>query len=404
MEGFITSVKRMNVKCNDLLRKAALVAMVLLAAYIFVLLLPLCLPFAFALVFSLIISPAVKLMRKGLEKIHIKGNALPTVIAMLVVFGLLFWGLSSLFLQLVREIGMLAQNFTSNIGVYSEWINVKAQELAAKLGTMIPADWVNFLNNTLSEFGKTIVSIASSTAKLVAGGAWTTAMSVPSILLFLVLMMMGTFYMTSDREKIFAFFTGILPTKFVERSKALKTGVFHALFGQLKAQACVSVLVTVVVTIGLLLEGIPYWLLLGLILGILDILPIVGMGLVLIPWSIVGFVMGDIQTGIGMLLLYLADVMTRQISEPRLVGAQLGLHPLATMMSMYAGYIGFGGFIGMLIGPVLLNIIKVVVELSPVPEDVSLDRKARGVIEKPKPEPKEPVYKRLLAKRRKPKK
>ncbi|MDD2648310.1 MAG: sporulation integral membrane protein YtvI [Eubacteriales bacterium] len=401
MEGFLAAVRRVNVKCNDLLRKAGLVALVMIAALVIIRLLPLCLPFVFALVFSAIISPAVKLMRRGLEKIHIKGNTLPTIIAMLVIFGLLFWGLSFLLFQLVRELGMLAQNFTSNIGVYSEWISVKAQELATKLGTMVPANWISLVNNAISEFGKTIVSIASSTAKLVAGGAWTTAMSVPSILLFLVLMLMATFYMTSDREKIFAFFNGILPTRFVQKSKVLKTGVFHALFGQMKAQACVSVLVTFVVTIGLLLEGIPYWLLLGLVLGILDILPIVGMGLVLIPWSVIGFVSGDIQTGIGMLLLYFADVMTRQIAEPRLVGAQLGLHPLATMMSMYAGYIGFGSFIGMLLGPILLNIMKVVVELSPVPDDVRLDREARGIIEKPKVVSKEPAYKRFMKRRRK---
>lgn len=63
-----------------------------------------------------------------------------------------------------------------------------------------------------------------------------------------------------------------------------------------------------------------------------------------------------------MAVLYVATIMVRQITEPRIVGKNLGLYPLATMMSMFAG-LQLLGFWGMLIGPVLLNVCKVVLDV-----------------------------------------
>ena len=129
----------------------------------------------------------------------------------------------------------------------------------------------------------------------------------------------------------------------------------------MKSQLLVSVLITLVVMAGLLIQQKPYALLIGLMIGVADALPIVGAGLFLIPWSIIGFVMGDAATGAGMAVLYLATIVVRQIAEPRIVGKNLGLYPLATMMSMYAGFqlIGFWGMLG---GPILLNVCRVVLE------------------------------------------
>jgi predicted PurR-regulated permease PerM len=108
------------------------------------------------------------------------------------------------------------------------------------------------------------------------------------------------------------------------------------------------------------LQQEPYWLLIGFLIGLADALPVLGAGLFLIPWSIVGFVMGNTTTGIGMALLYLAVVVVRQIAEPRIVGKSLGLYPLATMMAMFAGLQITGNVLGLLLGPILLNLLKVV--------------------------------------------
>ena len=81
----------------------------------------------------------------------------------------------------------------------------------------------------------------------------------------------------------------------------------------------------------------------------------------LIPWTVVSFVAGDVRTGALLACIYVGTIVIRQIFEPRIVGKNLGLYPLATMIAMYAGYQALG-VLGLLGGPVMLNILKVVLE------------------------------------------
>lgn len=103
-----------------------------------------------------------------------------------------------------------------------------------------------------------------------------------------------------------------------------------------------------------------YGLLIGLGIGVADALPVLGAGLFLIPWSIAAFVVAS-RSGRASACLYVGTVVIRQVLEPRIVGHNLGLYPLATMAAMYAGY-RLLGFLGLLAGPVLLNVIVVVLE------------------------------------------
>ena len=89
----------------------------------------------------------------------------------------------------------------------------------------------------------------------------------------------------------------------------------------------------------------------------IDSLPIVGMGLVLFPLAIYGFMLGDVGYGLGVCALYLILTVSRQILEPRLLGAGMGIHPLVMLVAMYCGFqiIGVGG---MLIAPFCAVTVK----------------------------------------------
>ena len=90
-------------------------------------------------------------------------------------------------------------------------------------------------------------------------------------------------------------------------------------------------------------------------------LPVLGTGIILLPWSIVSMVQGNYFLGIGLLGIYCAAVITRSVLEPRLVGNQLGLDPLLTLMFLYGGF-RFWGVAGMLLSPILAGIIKCVLQ------------------------------------------
>ena len=122
---------------------------------------------------------------------------------------------------------------------------------------------------------------------------WTisTVMNLPQIILFIVLTIMGTFYMVADRKRIFAFFERWIPQRATGKLKLLKDTVFRGIAGQIKSALIMMALIAVELSVGFVILRVPYSVLLALLIGIMDALPIIGAGLFLIPMSAFGFKM-----------------------------------------------------------------------------------------------------------------
>lgn len=138
-------------------------------------------------------------------------------------------------------------------------------------------------------------------------------------------------------------FTQVLPA--FKRSKA-------ALLGWLKAQCKLSAITWAIVTVGLLLLQVPYGPLWAVAVALVDAVPLLGTGTVLLPWALVCLLQRAHFRSVGLLCIYAAAVLTRTVLEPRLVGRQLGIDPLLTLLFLYLGY-RFWGILGMLLAPML---------------------------------------------------
>jgi len=125
-----------------------------------------------------------------------------------------------------------------------------------------------------------------------------------------------------------------------------------ALWGWLKAQLKLSGLSYLIVVTGLLILGISYAPVWALLVALVDAIPVLGTGTVLIPWSAVCLIQGQHIRALGLLGVYVVAFLSRSILEPRLVGRQLGLDPLMTLIALYIGY-RIWGFAGMLLSPLL---------------------------------------------------
>lgn len=119
----------------------------------------------------------------------------------------------------------------------------------------------------------------------------------------------------------------------------------------IKAEGSIALIQAGICSLGLWILGNPYFLLLGAFIAIVDALPVLGSGTVLIPWGILRLLAGDVKMGVGVLLLYLLCTVNRQLLEPRLLGRHLGMSTLLTLFLMYVGYKLFG-ILGFLLGPV----------------------------------------------------
>lgn len=133
--------------------------------------------------------------------------------------------------------------------------------------------------------------------------------------------------------------------------------VRHALWGWLKAQGSLCLICFGILLVGFWLLGIDQALLWAAVIALVDAVPLLGTGTVLIPWAVVCLLQGQQLRALGLLAIYAVALLSRSALEPRLVGKNLGLDPLITLVSLYAGY-RFWGFGGMLVSPLLCVIVK----------------------------------------------
>ena len=354
MEEGRRAIKRWNQRWKDTPRKLLAGALVLLSVGLLVGLLPYIGPFVLAFCLAYLMRPLVRVLRRAFAKLPF-GHGLATLVAMALVFGFIGAAVGALVSRLAQELLALARTAPETVRLVTAQAAAWVEAWEAQGEFALSPAVGELLTTLLAELGKLLLSFASTLSATLATGAVSTAASLPRGLLALVLTLMSTYTFSSDEERICAFLRAHLPENIWEGAGRVRRGALHALGRQIRAQALVSLIVTGVVMLGMVILRRPYALVIGLGIGLADALPVIGAGLFLLPWSVWGFLSGDTFLGWGMLLLYGAVVLVRQIVEPRIVGRSLGLHPLATMMSMFIG-LQLTGFAGLLLGPLLLTL------------------------------------------------
>lgn len=132
-------------------------------------------------------------------------------------------------------------------------------------------------------------------------------------------------------------------------------------FAYIKSQVLLIFLIATLLSVGLFLIGNEYALLLGIGIAILDAFPVMGSGVVLIPWAVLDLVGGHYYEAAILLTMFCIITFLREIVEPRLIGKEIGLKPLYVLFSVYVG-IQLFGIMGVILGPISLTVLKVVNE------------------------------------------
>ncbi len=181
--------------------------------------------------------------------------------------------------------------------------------------------------------------------------------AMPSVLLFTAITVIAGFYFCVDSANLTRTLNALLPVSIRSRLPAWRAHVRRFSWKYARAYLLLLLCIFSALLLGLLLLGVEYAFLIALLTAAVDLLPVLGVGAVLVPWAAIELIQRNFPLGIGLLVLYLAVSVLRQILEPRLVGKSIGLHPLLTLAAGYAGFRSFG-FLGMLLGPILLALLK----------------------------------------------
>ena len=371
---WLEKIRQLNSAWNDLPRRGAVVAGMLLLLFLAGKLFRFVAPSVLAMAFAWIITPLSKLLERGFQKLRLPAKA-ASLIAVLLMYGVILWLLALLGARLMKELQSLIAAVPGWVAQAVEFLrswSVEGEGFALKFAS---EELTSFVNIVLPDVLTQVSGVATSMVANMALRTIDLAKMLPQIILFVVLTIMGTFYMVADRQRIFCFLNRWMPNRASGRFIAVRNSVFRGIAGQIRAALILMVMVTAELMIGFTLLRLPYAALLAILIAVMDALPIIGAGLFLLPMSLYGFIVGDLTLGAGVAGLYALVVISRQIAEPRLVSVQLGLYPLVTMAAMYAGLtlIGFGG---MLLAPVVVLILKVALanEESATPVDVKPHR------------------------------
>ena len=360
MNTLFDRISAWNKTLNDIPRKLLIIASVVVCCFIAVQVLPYCWPFVLALIFSSLMEPVARLLRKVFGKIK-AARLLATLLCILVLFGVLIGVTVSFADRTVREALALISDLPGMAQRAYAFITQLVTDLYAEYSHLLPDSFMEIASSFLRGLYEDVLSFAKSLTGKVAVSTISTATSLPYIILTIILTIMGTFYMSYDRERIAGYFKRVVPQNVVKQFKLIRGGIFTAIFGQIRAQIFISFVLMLIIMTGLILMGKPYAFLIGLLIAICDVMPVLGAGLVLNTWAITDLLIGNYPSAAGLFIIYMCCIVTRQTIEPRVVGKQLGLYPLVTMMSMFAGFQMIGP-VGLIAGPLVANICRVALE------------------------------------------
>ncbi len=307
---------------------------------------PALLPFLLAWGFAFLLRPLSCALAK---RFHIS-RKVSAVAANLVSVGVVFFVLYILLRQLFLEGQALLSWLKNNphrISAFFEEIN----RLLARFRFLFPhlGEGEEALSTAVQNLLQGTVESALTRLPQLVGALFGR---LPGILLFVCVTLIASVYFALDLEKINGAVLSLFPPKWADRLKRIKAGMMKTGFAYLRAYLLLMGLTFVMLLVAFWLARIPYALLLSFLFALVDVLPVLGVGTMLVPWGLFCLLFGQTGRGVFLLVLYAVILVVRQFAEPKIVGARLGIPPLMTLVYLYAGVVIFG-FWGILLGPIL---------------------------------------------------
>ena len=302
------------------------------------------------------------MVRFGCERLRLP-RSLAAGIGISMAFSFLVLAVLLLAALLMRELGALrsvlpaAEEALRNaLDGASAWLLALADRAPVRLSTLLTEQIRRFFSDSsalLDQAFNYLLHLASGVLSRVPGRALSFGTGI-----------LSSYMISAKLPKIKAALRSRTESGKLQTILAAWQRLKQALGGWLKAQLKLSAVTYLLVCAGLLLlrvAGAPY---LAALIAIVDAFPVLGTGSVLVPWSLLSFLQSDHLMAFGLLGLYAAVTVTRTVLEPRLVGKQLGLDPLVTLMALYVGFKLFG-LPGLILAPLLAVTAVQLMELKP---------------------------------------
>lgn len=309
-------------------------------------------PFVLALVFAAAIEPAVKRMqRKGVPR----GLA---VLASLGVFVTLLVFVVTFLLS--KFLGELGQLYEALPGIYSALV-VFAMRVTGALKEALeglPFEVDQYLTFPVEPLYDAIKSVLM--------GLLRGAGSLPTSFLGFIVSLLATFFISKDREALGRFAGNLAPSEARKQIVAANREVISTFLAIIRAQMLLAGVTAVLSSLGLWVFGFGSPLVLGVVCGLLDLLPLFGPSLVYLSMIFWGIGSGDAGLALRAGIVFAIVAGVRQVLEPRVIGKAAGMHPLASLFSIYVGVMLLGPM-GFVVGPLAAVVLRALIRAGVLP-------------------------------------
>ena len=311
-------------------------------------------PFLVAGIIAVLIEPIIKFGMNKLKMSRRMSSGIVVFLTVLLLIGVTAWGTGELVGELLK--------LTSNVGPAFSKLSATIVDWTSKLSTEyseIPAQVISTVQNSLVDFvGKLGNYIGSLATK-----AFNMVLSVPTMLINITITILALVFFTKDRIYVIDLLEHHLPKQWIKKTSTVAKDLSSTLGGYIKVYVKIlfitflELFIAFTVVYKLVGFNIPYPFVMAFLIALLDILPVLGVGTALNPWALYLLVVGEYGFALTVFLTYIAIFIIRQFIEQKFVSKQFGVHPIITLMAMYAGF-KFMGFLGMLVGPIVLMVLR----------------------------------------------
>lgn len=313
-------------------------------------------PFVTGWIIALITYPISLFLQK---KLHINKKFVSAVILISLLAAI-----SGLLYFLLARLGKEALNFMSDMPSLYHKVDAVIGNLPELLhdSGLFPKSWQPNMDTIFENIKSSVGSIVNQIGTIGVSHAGSIAKNVTNFFIGFIVSILSSYFFVVYREKLYHGYRNMIPESFQQRIDRIWEQVKGAVGGYFIAQIKIMGIIFVILFVGFLLAHNSYALLLALLLAVVDVLPFLGTGFVLMPWAFYNLIAGNYRDTILLVILYLVCLLTRQLLQPKIIGDTVGLHPLLTLVLIYIGFKldGLRGFlIAMIAGILVKNFYRI---------------------------------------------
>lgn len=309
------------------------------------------LPFIIGFIIAAIMHPIIRRISKR-TKVRQKYIAvIVVVLGYALIVTLLTLGVIQLMSQLSVWLVRLPDYFTSQV---LPTINNLGDSLSGYIDNM-PPEWQRQLeilqSSLITTLSDTVASLSSYGLTML--GNFTKAL--PSFFIALIFTILASFFISMQYDQVKEFLSYQMSDKVRHIVREVKNTFSGTIFKYFKAYLKIMTLTFVELSVALLVLRVNNAIPIALGIAIFDILPVFGTGGILIPWILISLLNGEFVFALGLLIVYVIVTIVRNFAEPKIIGDQLGLNPIVSLIAIYLGFKWIGVF-GMILMPVSVQI------------------------------------------------